>query len=111
VYFFSLKHKDGGRLRLEDHENNHFTIEMQGQETNQRGNVVCDLAGIAEGVEGDAIIAQPMEPRLFVLKGYWNIPTDRIFCTEISLRIICTGISLLAESFGLKYPYWPNVLC
>jgi hypothetical protein len=63
----------------------------------------------------------------------WNIPTDRRFCTDISLlpeslvleysywlnvlywniptdRIFCTGISLLTKSLVLEHPYWLTFL-
>ncbi len=36
VYYFSLKSEDGGRLRLEDKENNRFTVEMNRKDTQER---------------------------------------------------------------------------
>ena len=42
---------------------------------------------------------------------YWNIPTDQVFGTGISLRAECFVLapSLLTEYFVLEYLLWLNI--
>ena len=59
VYVFNC---EKGTMDVHDHEDNHFYASLA-------GDITVDLAGEIPGVPARAVVANPIQPRLFVLDG------------------------------------------